>query len=418
MAQEELFRRLAVALAIGLLIGLERGWQTREESDHQRTAGLRTFALTGLLGGISGLLASVSPLILAAAILAYTVALTSFSYLEASAEKNFSVTGVVAGILTFMLGSYAVLGNETVAVASAVAMAILLALREHLHSWIRNITWPEIRSALMLLAMSFLLLPILPNKPVDPFGVLNPAEIWLLAILIAAVSFAGYVAVRLFGERKGIAVAAVAGGLASSTATTLSFSRLSRQHPESSKVLAGGILLAGVTMLARILVLVGVIKPVLLPAIAWPVAASIGVMLAGTAVLYLGQRLSSEEGPQLRIRNPFDLSSVLWLVALLAAIMLVTNVLATNAGSAGVYLMAGLSGIVDVDALTLSMTRLAGVQVPAVEASTAILIAAASNTLSKSAIAAAVGGSRLGMQVGAVNGLGIAALGFAIWFTN
>jgi uncharacterized membrane protein (DUF4010 family) len=141
-------------------------------------------------------------------------------------------------------------------------------------------------------------------------------------------------------------------------------------------------------------------------------------MLAGTAFLYLGQVRSSEEGPQLRIRNPFDLSSVLWLVALLAAIMLVTNVLATNAGSAGVYLMAGLSGILDVDALTLSMTRLAGVQVPAVEASTAILIAAASNTLSKSAIAAVVGGSRLGMQVGAVNALGIAALGLAIWFAK
>ncbi len=418
MAQEELFIRLAVALAIGLLIGLERGWQTRDESDHQRTAGLRTFALTGLLGGISGLLAAVSPMVLAAAIVAYTAALVSFSYLEASAEKNFSVTGVVAGILTFMLGAYAVLGNETVAVAAAVAMAILLALREPLHSWVRTITWPEIRSVLMLLAMSFLLLPILPNKPVDPLGVLNPAEIWLLAILIAAVSFAGYIAVRVFGERRGIAVAAIAGGLASSTATTLSFARLARQHPESTKVLAGGMLLAGVTMMARILVLVGVIRPGLLQAIAWPIVASIGVMLAGTALLYWGQIQSSGEGPQLRIRNPFDLSAVLWLVALLAGIMLVTKVLATNAGSAGVYIMAGLSGIVDVDALTLSMTRLAGVQVPVMEASTAILIAAASNTASKSVIAATVGGSRLGIEIAAVNGLAIAALVLSLWYVN
>ena len=177
MDQEELFRRLAVALAIGLLIGLERGWQTRDESDHQRTAGLRTFALTGLLGGICGLVSIVSsPFVLAAGLLAFTGALVTFSFLEATAEKNFSVTGVVAGMLTFVLGAYATLGNETVAVAAAVAMAILLALREPLHSWVKNVTWPEMRSVLVLLAMSFLLLPILPNRPVDPWQVLNPAR--------------------------------------------------------------------------------------------------------------------------------------------------------------------------------------------------------------------------------------------------
>ncbi len=235
MEQDELFRRLVVALAIGLLIGLERGWQTREESDHQRTAGLRTFALSGLLGGVCASLSVVSsPLVLGAGMIAFTIALVAFSYLEASEEKNFSVTGVVAGLLTFTLGAYALLGNETVAVGAAVAMAILLALRDQLHSWVRTVTWLEMRSILVLLAMSFLLLPILPNRPVDPWQVLNPSEIWLLAILIAAISFAGYVAVRILGARKGIAVAAIAGGLASSTATTLSCSACtpaSRKHP-------------------------------------------------------------------------------------------------------------------------------------------------------------------------------------------
>ena len=153
---------------------------------------------------------------------------------------------MVAGILTFALGAYAILGNEAVAVAVAVVMAVLLALREPLHSWVKAVTWPEIRSVLVLLAMSFLLLPILPDRAVDPWQVLNPAEIWLLAILIAAISFAGYVAVRVLGERRGVAVAAVAGGLASSTATTLSFARLAREHPENSRLLAGGTMLAGV----------------------------------------------------------------------------------------------------------------------------------------------------------------------------
>ena len=413
MDQEELFRRLGVSLAIGLLVGLERGWQTREESDHQRTAGLRTFALTGLLGGICGLISLVSsPFVLAAGLLAFTGALVTFSFLEAAAEKNFSVTGIVAGILTFVLGAYATLGNETVAVAAAVAMTILLALREPLHSWVRNVTWPEMRSVLVLLAMSFLLLPILPNRPVDPWQVLNPSEIWLLAILIAAVSFVGYIAVRVLGERKGIAVAAIAGSLASSTATTLSFARLAREHPQGTRLLASGILLAGITMMARIVVLAGVLKSELAAALIWPSVAAAAVLGAGAAVLWLRQRQNgATEHPQLQIKNPFDLGTVLQLAALIAAILLLAKLVATHAGNAGLFLLAAISGIADVDALTLSMARLSGVQVSTAEAATAILVAASVNTVSKATIAGFVGGTRLGSIVGVVSVMAIGALG-------
>jgi uncharacterized membrane protein (DUF4010 family) len=409
MDQEELFRRLAVALAIGLLIGLERGWQTREDPDHQRAAGLRTFALTGLLGGISGAISVVtSPMVLAAALLAYTGAMATFSFLEATTEKNFSVTGVVAGMLTFMLGAYATLGNETVAVAAAVAMAILLALRDPLHSWVRTLTWPELRSALMLLAMTFLLLPILPNRTIDPWSVLNPAEIWLLAILIAAISFSGYVAVRVFGDRKGVAVAAMAGGLASSTAVTISFARLAREHPESTRLLAGGILLAGATMLARILVLVGLIKPELLAMLLWPILAAGAVLLAGSGMLLWKGQADTAQDSLLQIRNPFDLGTVLKLAGLIVLIMLAAKAMTDQASAAGLYLLAAVSGIADVDALTLSMARFAGGQVGLHEASTAILIAASVNTASKTAIAAGVGGRSLGLLVSGLSAAAIA----------
>jgi len=413
MDQEELFRRLAVALSIGLLIGLERGWRTREESDHQRTAGLRTFALSGLLGGVFGLLSTVSsPLVLGAGVLAFAAALTTFSYLEATAEQNFSVTTVVAGILTFGLGAYATLGNETVAVAAAVAMAVLLALRETLHSWVRTITWPEIRSALMLLAMSFLLLPVLPNRPIDAWQVLNPAEIWLLAILIAAISFVGYVAVRVLGERKGIVVAAVAGGMASSTATTLSFARLAREHPKSTRLLAAGTLLAGVVMLARIVVLGGLLKPDLLATLLWPALAAACVLLLAVTVLLAGTG-KSPEAPKLEVKSPFELGTVLWLATLIAAIMLIAKLLAGSVGNAGLFVLAAVSGIADVDALTLSMARLAGLQVSVGSAASAILIAAGVNTASKAGIAAFVGGAGLGRIVGAVSLLAIGALAVA-----
>jgi len=351
-------------------------------------------------------------LVLAAGLLAFTGALVTLSFLEAAAEKNFSVTGIVAGILTFVLGAYATLGNETVAVAAAVAMTILLALREPLHSWVRNVTWPEMRSVLVLLAMSFLLLPILPNRPVDPWQVLNPSEIWLLAILIAAVSFVGYIAVRVLGERKGIAVAAIAGSLASSTATTLSFARLAREHPQGTRLLASGILLAGITMMARIVVLAGVLKSELAAALIWPSVAAAGVLGAGAAVLWLRQRQNgATEHPQLQIKNPFDLGTVLQLAALIAVILLLAKLVATQVGNAGLFLLAAISGIADVDALTLSMARLSGVQVSAAEAATAILVAASVNTVSKATIAGFVGGTRLGSIVGVVSVMAIGALG-------
>lgn len=411
MDQEELFLRLAVALAIGLLVGLERGWQTREDTDRQRAAGLRTFALTGLLGGICGLLSlTAGPIVLGAGLLALTGAIGTFSYLEARTEQNFSATGLVAAILTFVLGAYATLGNQAVAVAAAVVMAILLALRESLHSWVRKLTWLEMRSVLMLLAMTFLLLPILPNRPVDPWQALNPAEIWLLAILIAAISFAGYVAIRMLGERKGIAVAAVAGGLASSTATTLSFARLAREHPESTRLLAGGILLSGATMLARLIVLAGALKPALLATLLWPAAAACLVLLAGSGVLLRGGGADGEETPALDLRNPFDLGTVLQLAGLIAVIMLVAKGLADQASAAGIYLLAAVSGLADVDALTLSMARFAGAEVGLSEAANAILVAAGVNTVSKAAMAAGVGGARLGMVVGGLSAAALAAL--------
>ena len=314
MDQEELFRRLAVALAIGLLIGLERGWQTREESDHQRTAGLRTFALTGLLGGICGLMSLVSsPFVLAAGLLAFTGALVTFSFLEAAAEKNFSVTGVVAGILTFVLGAYATLGNETVAVAAAVAMAILLALREPLHSWVRNVTWPEMRSVLVLLAMSFLLLPILPNRPVDPWQVLNPSEIWLLAILIAAVSFAGYIAVRVLGDRRASPSPPLPAAWRPRPQPRSHLPAWRASQPASTRLLAGGILLAGVTMLVRIVVLAGLLKPELLPALHLARDAAAAVLLAGAGALLWRRQGGATEHPHLQIKNPFDLGTVLQL---------------------------------------------------------------------------------------------------------
>lgn len=411
--QVELFSRLGIALAIGLLIGLERGWQQREDAEGERTAGLRTFALAGLLGGASAATALVSSdLFLATAFLVFAAAFTLFSWFEAKVNRDFSVTGVVAGILTFTLGAYAVLGDPIVAVASAVAMAALLALKKPLHSWLKRLTWLELRAVLVLLAMTFLLLPILPNEPIDPWGTINPAAIWFLTILIAAMSFVGYVAVRMAGDHAGIALSGIAGGLASSTATTLSLSRMAREHRDAAPLFAAGVLFAGMVMMIRIAVIVGVINGSLLGAVILPLgAAALGLLLTG---LFLLRRKSDTPGDaSIGLKNPFELLSAVKLSALIAAIMIAAKVLHDYAGTAGLLALAALSGLADVDALTLSVSRLPVSDITIDEAANAILLCAAVNTGVKSVMALIAGGRQIGVIVIAASVVAIAILGGA-----
>ena len=414
MDQEELFRRLGVSLAVGLLVGLERGWQLREEGEGERTAGLRTYALTGLLGGISAAVATVSnPLLLAAALVSFTAAFTLFAWVEATAEGNFSVTGVVAAILTFMIGAYAVLGEPLVAVAAAVAMAILLALKAPLHAWLRQLAWVDVRAVLILLAMTFLLLPVLPNRTIDPWQAINPAEIWLLAILIAGVSFAGYVATRMLGDHTGIAVTAVAGGVTSSTATTLSLARLAREQPQAARLLAGGILIAGTTMMARVVLIAAGLAPGLMAELWRPALAGGSVLLGASAVLILRDHQHGASPASLSLSNPFDVGNALKLAALIGVIMVLAKVASSATDGKGLLLVAALSGIADVDAIALSMARMAGSTVPITLASDAILIAVGVNTLAKAAVATIAGGRKIAMPVAIPSLLAVTVLGLA-----
>lgn len=238
----DLFQRLALALAIGLLVGIERGWREREGPSGSRVAGIRTFALIGLLGGIWGALYPVTggPA-LGFGALGFAIGFTVFQWRESVAENNFSATALIAGLVTFALGVYAVLGNMAAAGAAGVVTFALLAEREALHEFLKKVTWQELRAALLLLAMSFVLLPILPNEPVDPWGAINPYVLWLMTILIAAISYGGYIATRLAGARRGLFYAGAVGGLISSTTVTLVYSQRARKDPALVSQTAPGI---------------------------------------------------------------------------------------------------------------------------------------------------------------------------------
>ncbi len=239
----ELIRRLSVALAIGLIIGVERGWKQRSEPEGERTAGLRTLSLAGLLGGVWGALTlnvGAGGLIgLGIAFAAFTTVIASFRYREMQHEGSFGATTVVAGMVAFALGALAVMGDPKVAAAAAVAATILLALKSVLHAWLARLTWEELRSGLVLAAMTLILLPLLPDRQLSPWFPVNPREVWLFTIVIAALSFAGYVVIRVAGARLGILLSGLVGGLVSSTAVTLNMAQLSRQHPTHIRAVCG-----------------------------------------------------------------------------------------------------------------------------------------------------------------------------------
>ena len=411
MPQIDTLSRLAAALAIGLMVGMERGWQSREGVGDSQAAGLRTFGLSGLMGGICGLLSpTLGPQVVGFAFLAFTAAFGAFTWAEAKAVGSVSATTLIAAMLTFLLGTLAVVGDITTAIAAAVSMTVLLALRVQLHRWIATVTWEEIRAGLILMVMSFLLLPVLPDRAIDPWGAVNLHVVWLLAIMMALISFMGYVAVRMLGDRLGIMVTAAAGGLASSTATTLTLSRLARDQPGAVNLLAGGIMISGAVMAVRVGVIASLLNPALLPMLIPPLAAACLTMAAMAAlyVFVIAGKTADTTGPRLAIRNPLEVATSLKLAAFIVVIMLAAELVQRVWGSEGVLAVAAVSGVADVDAITLSMARMTtGYQL----ATEAILLAVAVNTAAKATMSAWFGGVAVGLRVWLGSALAIAVAG-------
>jgi uncharacterized membrane protein (DUF4010 family) len=414
MTREDLFLRLGLALAIGFLIGLERGWKDRDEKEGQRTAGLRTFTLIALLGGIFGALTKdQNYLLLASGFVVVSGALAAFFWREGASEDDFSATSVVAVMLTFMLGAYAVLGDPAVAAGAGVAAAVLLAVKAQLHGWLARITWPEMRAGLILAAMTFIALPVLPRQPVDPYGAINPYELWLMTILIAAVSFAGYAAIRIAGPERGTILAAAAGGIVASTVATLTLARLARDNPQRVELLGGSIILSGAVMLLRVLAIVAVINVAL--AVSLGAALIAGAVVMAILAFWLIRRApegKKKSNADLKLENPFKLIEVLRFGLILTAVMLLAIAARHLFGEAGLIGLAAISGLADVDAITLSMAKTAQADATSGPA-LAILTAVGVNTIAKNGYAAYVGGKRIGLVVAAGTVLGLAAAGAA-----
>lgn len=390
----------AIALAAGFLIGFEREWTQALESRRHAFAGARTFTLVSLSGALCALLGE-GALLVAAGFLA-VAGLSGYAYaIEARDSESRGGTTEIALLAAFLLGVAAGRGETLLASAGAVAVTLTLSLKDEIKYLARALNETEIHATIRFLAVSMLILPIAPDRGFGPYGALNPRELWMMVVLISGLSFVGYWLVKALGAGRGSLAAGLVGGLASSTATTLSLSRRVKAGANPSAASAG-ILMANVVMLGRVALILGTIAPAALLAVAPSLAAA--ALTGVSAAVFLFRRAPyAETDGAVTLGNPFELRPALVFAGLLAVISVAAAAAAEAFGALGLFAVAAVSGLADLDAVALSAGRQAGegALAPGV-AGAAVLIAIVSNALTKGAMAAGIGGAKTGAPVIAV----------------
>jgi uncharacterized membrane protein (DUF4010 family) len=394
-------RDFAIALFIGALIGIER--EKRKMDEDAGLGGIRTFILLSMTGAASGWLSSQlgSPWIFAVTLLlAVSFVIAGYTLTVQSGAAEPGLTTEIAALVTVLLGGLVMFGWPGLAVGLGIITAAVLAFKAPLHGLVDKVGQDDLYAGLSLLIASFIILPILPNEKIDPLDALNPRSLWMLVILIAALSEVGYIAVRALGPSKGTALTGFFGGLVSSTAVTLTFSKKSKEGEAPPATLAAGILLAWLVMVLRIVVLVFAVYRPLLRSIAVPIGA-MGVLTLASVVVFLrqgaGQR--AKDGEDVPLRNPFSLGSAMRFALFFAVILLIVAAVRKYLPPSSVYFVAGIAGLTDVDAITLSMARMAQEGGGQELAARAITIAAVANTLIKGGMVVALGSRDLAKRM-------------------
>jgi uncharacterized membrane protein (DUF4010 family) len=404
--------RFAAALGLGVLLGLERE-RSKSETGF---AGVRTFGLLALAGGVAAffdvLLASPW---LALAVFSATAALVVVSYAVTAQRGEFGITTEVSALLAFLLGFLCVSGHIATAAGLAVASGGILALKEWLHRLAGRIETADVEATLQFAIVSIIVLPLVPNENFGPppLDVINPYKIWLMVVLISGLNFASYLLVKMVGAEHGIGLTGLLGGLVSSTAVTLGFAQRSREEPGQIPALALGILVAWTVMFIRVVLLVAAVDRGIAPRIALEMAAFGLPSLAICWLLWRRQRSAATASVSAG-QNPFELGQAIRFGLLFGVITFAAKAAQVYLGDAGLYLAGAIAGLTDVDAIALSMAQLAlSDAASAGAASLAIVIAVAANTLFKAGMVAFLGAPGLRRILLGATGviLAVAALG-------
>ncbi len=381
------------ALLLGALLGIER--EKRNMREGFGIAGLRSFVLLAMLGAIGGYMGKTlaMPWILPAVVVVVGIVVAA-GYVAALRQRpdQVGLTTELAAVAACLLGAMATTGFRDLAVGLGVGMAALLAYKQPLHQLVGQLGWEDVLVGMRLLLATFIVLPLLPDRAIDPWGAINPYKLWLLVLLISGMSLVGYIATRWLGPGRGIAVTAASGGLVSSTAVTLAFAKQSRDEPQRASALAGGVLLAWAIMFVRVVAIAAVVQP----ALALALAPAFGAMtLACLVVGVVDLRRRDGAGgaaADVPVRNPFSLLAACRFAALFAFVLLLLKLAQQHLPQSGLYAVAALAGLTDVDAITASMAERTRAQPDDVGvAAMAVFVACVSNTAVKSALAVGLG---------------------------
>jgi uncharacterized membrane protein (DUF4010 family) len=396
----ELLAGLGIALGLGLIVGLQR------ESTASELAGVRTFPLVTALGAVCALLVpAAGGWVLAAGLVGVAAATAMGNAVRIRAgESDPGITTEVALLLMYGLGAYTLAGNRVVAVVLGGTVAVLLHFKAELHGLVSRLGGSELRAIMQFVLLALVVLPVLPDATYGPYAVFNPREMWFMAVLIVGLSLAGYIALKFFGERAGIVAGGALGGLISSTATTVSWSRLTRGQPEASRAAALVIVIASTVVYGRVLVEIGAVARPFLAAAAPPILVLAAAMAASAVALWLltrGEVAAHADGQQ-----PASLKTAFSFAALYVLVLLGVAFVNERAGARGLYLVSVVSGLTDVDAITLSVARLVGSgQIDGHQGWRLVVVGVLSNLAFKGAMAAVLGDGRLRRFVVLIFGL-------------
>ena len=401
---------LALALAIGLLIGIERGWRMREEEAGRRVAGIRSFAILGLIGGLSGIGLAASTLLAALPVVGAIAALLLGYSVDMKRDNHVSATSTLAGVLTLGLGALATTGNMALASIGAGSATILLGSREPLHRAVRAAGERDIKALLRLVLVVFVILPLLPDRGMGPYGALNPYRLWTVVVITGAISFVGYVLVRWLGERRGSLVTAGVGALVSSTAVTVDGARRLRDGSSVWPAHAA-IAVASTVMLARSLLLVAVIAPLAFASFSALVLPGLAVSAIGAAaLLYLARQAPATT--ETAALKPPGLQLALLFALSVAALALASAWAQTRWGGDSGAILIALGGLADIDAAIAAVGALPPGLLSIAVAALALAAPTLFNTLFKLALLVTIAGWRRSLAGAAA--LGATALALAI----
>lgn len=408
--------RLMIALILGLIIGIERGWSTRKHPEESGSDGLRNFGLIGLLGGIAALLGQQWGVAILAVIFLGLAILVSTSYvLTAKKSDDYGTTTELAILITFILGALVVKGFSLEAVAVAVIVSWLLKLKTEINQILIWLKQEELIATLQVLLLALVTLPLLPDQDIGPWQAINPRAIGLLVLLIVGISYLGYFIIRLWQNKAGILLIGLLGGLASSTATTISLSRMAKQGKGEIRIIATAIALATGTMCPRLLLEIVVVNSELAGKLAIPLIV-LGLAPVIIALILIRQGIQSKaEDVSIQLSNPVEIGMALQYALILIVLSVLIKFGQEFFGSTGVYIISGLSGLADVDAASISLARAVNETMPLQVAQISIFIAVAMNTLVKVILTRLIAGKELARWCGIILFSILALSALTIW---